>query len=177
MGMDNSLEKRFSKVRFIISDVDGVLTDGKITIDNEHKEIQHYSVLDGMGLTLARENDIGVIFISGRLSEATSKRLKDLGVRDVYQGVDAKGALVDDLLAKRGMQKEEICALGDDLADLSLFRRCGLAVAVSNAVEEVKTQAQWTTQRSGGNGALREVVDKILKAKGLWPKVLQRFSS
>ena len=171
------LKKKLSKIRLVVSDVDGVLTDGKITMDDQRREIRNFHVLDGMGLRMAKEFGVELVFISGRFSTAVSERLKDLGIEHVYQEVDRKGPFLEKLLAKRHLSKEAVCSIGDDLSDLPLFDRCGVAVAVANAVSEVQDRARWTTKRAGGNGALREILDEILKAKGLWPKVLARFSS
>ena len=170
------LKKKLAKVRLIASDIDGVLTDGRITMDDHRCEIRNFHVQDGMGLRLAKEFGVDLVFISGRVSVAASERLKDLGIDHVYQEVDQKGSFLERLLAERHIQKDEVCAVGDDLSDLPLIDCSGLAVAVSNAISEVKEKAQWTTKRSGGDGALREIVDEILKAKGLWPRVMERFS-
>lgn len=172
----NDLENKLSKIRLIASDIDGVLTDGKITMDDQRREIRNFHVLDGMGLRLAKEFGLELVFISGRFSAAVSERLKDLGIEHVYQEVDHKGPFLERILVERRLKREAVCAVGDDLSDLPLFHRSGVAVAVSNAVNEVKEAAQWTTTRCGGDGALREIVDGILKAKGLWPKVMARFS-
>ena len=176
MAKSNGIKRKLARVRLIASDIDGVLTDGTIALDDDHREIRHFNAQDGMGVRLAKEFGVEMVFISGRISGAAEKRLSDLGIRHVYQDVEEKGALLDSILAKRGLKREDVCAVGDDLADLPLFDRSGVAVAVGNAVAEVKTKAQWTTRRCGGEGALREVVDGILKAKGLWPKVMARFN-
>ena len=177
MYTTNHMKSKFAKIRLIASDIDGVLTDGKITLDDDHREIRHFSAQDGMGLRLAKDFGLDLVFISGRPSGAAVQRLKELGIEQVFQQIDDKGPVLEKVLAQHGLKRDEVCAVGDDLADLSLFERSGVSVAVSNAVTEVKAKASWTTQRNGGDGALREVVEKILKAKGLWPRVLQRFSS
>lgn len=171
-----SLAKRLAKIRLIASDIDGVLTDGRITLDEEGREIRNFNAQDGMGLRLAKDFGVDLVFISGRPSGAAIKRLKDLGIVQVFQKIDDKGPVLEKILTRQGLKQDEVCAVGDDLADLPMFARSGVSVAVGNAVADVKEKAQWTTQRSGGEGALREVVEEILKAKGLWPRVLQRFS-
>src|SRR3989338_4465737 len=170
----DTLKEKLAKVRLIASDIDGVLTDGKITMDDQRREIRNFHVLDGMGLRLAKEFGIDLVFISGRFSQAVSERLKDLGVEHVYQEVERKGPFLEKILNERHVKKQAACAVGDDLSDLALFERCGVATAVANAVSEVKEKAHWTTKRCGGDGALREIVDEILKARGLWPKVVAR---
>ena len=172
----SSIKKKLVKIQLIVSDIDGVLTNGKITMDDDHREIRNFHVQDGMGMKLAQEFGVDFVFISGRVSMASGKRLKDLGVRHVYQDIREKGVVLEKILAQRHLRREEVCAVGDDLPDLSLFDRAGVAVAVANAVEDVKSKAHWTTQHRGGDGALREIVDEIFKAKGLWSKVLARFS-
>ncbi len=169
------LQKKMAFVQLIVSDIDGVLTDGKITIDDDNREIRNFNVLDGMGLRLAKEFGLDLVFISGRLSRASALRLKNLGIERVHQDVENKGQVLDGILSECCVHRSQVCAVGDDLADLALFARAGVSVAVANAVSEVKEKAQWTTRRGGGDGALREIVETILKAKGLWPKVMDRF--
>ena len=171
------LQKKLAKVCLIVSDMDGVLTDGKIVMNDDAGETRHYNVQDGMGMKLAQEFGLEWVFISGKLSHASAKRLASLGVRHVYQDVEEKGRLLDSLLTERRMKHNQICAVGDDLADISMFNRSGVAIAVANAVNEVKAKAHWTTRKAGGDGALREIVDEILKAKGLWSRVLARFGA
>ncbi len=159
----------------IVSDMDGVLTDGKIVMNDDAGETRHFNVQDGMGMKLAQEFGLEWVFISGKLSHASAKRLASLGVRHVYQDIEEKGGIVDRILAEHGLKHDQICAVGDDLPDIAMFQRSGVAVAVANAVDDVKAKADWTTRKAGGDGALREIVDAILKAKGLWPRVLARF--
>ncbi len=172
----NSLKGKLARIKAIASDIDGVLTDGNVYLGDDGKARYSFSVQDGMGLRLAMEQGLEFIFISGRMSKAAARRLKGLGVRHVFQDVQDKGPVLEQWAKARRLKREEICAIGDDLADLPLFNRSGVGVAVCNAVQELKAKADWVTRTGGGNGALREIVEGVLKAKGLWQEVLAGFA-
>ncbi len=150
----------------LILDLDGVLTSGDIVWDSEGKEIKIFNVLDGMGLKLLEERGVKIVIISGRKSRATEMRMRDLGLKNVYQGVNDKLSLAEKLASESGVSPEEICFLGDDLNDLPLMKWVGFPVAVRNAVKEVKKVAKYITTREGGKGAVREVVDLIIALSG-----------
>ncbi len=171
----DSLKGKLAKIKAIASDIDGVLTDGNLYLGDDGKARYSFSVQDGMGLRLAMEQGLEFVFISGRMSKAAARRLKGLGVRHVFQDVEDKGPALEQWAKARRLKPEQICAVGDDLADLPLFDKSGVRVAVQNAVQELKAKAHWVTRRDGGNGALREIVEGILKAKGLWQEVLAGF--
>lgn len=151
-----------NKIRMFILDVDGVLTTGEIVWDSEGREIKVFNVLDGMGLKLLERRGIKVVIISGRISLATGVRMRDLDIREVYQGVNDKLSLAKELASKYEIPREEICFIGDDLNDLPLMEWVGFPVAVKNAVKEVKRIAKYITTCEGGKGAVREVVDLII---------------
>ncbi len=154
------------RIRMLILDLDGVLTSGDIVWDSEGKEIKIFNVLDGMGLKLLEERGVKIVIISGRKSRATEMRMRDLGLKNVYQGVSDKLSLAEKLASESGVSPEEICFLGDDLNDLPLMKWVGFPVAVRNAVKEVKKVAKYITTREGGKGAVREVVDLIIALSG-----------
>ena len=168
-----------SRVRIVALDVDGVLTDNGIWIGplaGERVELKRFDIQDGLGVRLLRTAGIPVIWLSGRRSEATAMRGKELQVDEVLQvpGPEKLEAL-DQVRSRRGLAWEDLAYVGDDLADLQVMRRVGLPIAVANAVPEIRAVADCVTAASGGHGAVREVADALLKARGVWPEMLERY--
>ena len=169
------------RVRLLGLDVDGVLTDNGIflgPVDGQPVELKRFDIQDGLGHVLMREAGIPVVWVSGRYSEATSARARELRIDEVLQ-VPGAGKLeaFGEVLERRGVGWDEAAFVGDDLADLRVLRRVGLPIAVANAVPEVKAVATYVTRAAGGHGAVREVVEAILKARGLWSELLERYFS
>lgn len=169
------------RVRLLGLDVDGVLTDNGIfvgPVDGQPVELKRFDIQDGLGHVLMRAAGIPVVWVSGRHSEATSARARELRIEEVLQ-VAGSGKLeaFGELLARRGVGWEEAAFVGDDLADLQVLRRVGLPIAVANAVAEVKAVAAFVTRAPGGHGAVREVIEALLKARGLWSELLERHFS
>ena len=168
-----------ARIRLLALDVDGVLTDNGIYIgpvDGQPVELKRFDIQDGLGQVLMRTAGIPVVWVSGRHSEATSMRARELRVEEVLQvrgpeKLEAFGAL----LARHGIAWEDAAFVGDDLADLQMLRRVGLPIAVANAVDDVKAVAKYVTGARGGHGAVREVVEALLKARGLWADLLERY--
>jgi len=170
-----------SRVRLVGLDVDGVLTDNGIfvgPVDGRPVELKRFDIQDGIAHVLMRAAGIPVVWVSGRFSEATAVRARELPVDELLQvgGPDKLDAF-GDLLARRGIGWDEAAFVGDDLADLQVLRRVGLPIAVANAVNEVKALASYVTRAPGGHGAVREVVEVLLKARGLWDGLLERYFS
>jgi 3-deoxy-D-manno-octulosonate 8-phosphate phosphatase (KDO 8-P phosphatase) len=167
------------RVRLLGLDVDGVLTDNGVYIGpvaGERVELKRFDIQDGLGLILLRTAGLPVAWISGRSSEATSLRAAELRVSDVIQVPGPrKAAAFGELLARRGIGWEDVAFVGDDLADLPVLRRVGLPIAVANACEDVKSVATHVTKASGGHGAVREVVEALLRARGEWSEILDRY--
>jgi 3-deoxy-D-manno-octulosonate 8-phosphate phosphatase (KDO 8-P phosphatase) len=167
------------RLRIVGLDVDGVLTDNGIfvgPVDGHVVELKRFDIQDGLGHVLMREAGLPVVWVSGRHSEATSARARELRVEEVLQvagprKLEAFGALLE----RRGIAWADAAFVGDDLADLQLLRRVGLPIAVANAVAEVKAAAAFVTRASGGHGAAREAMETILKARGHWPELLERY--
>ncbi|MEO5358695.1 MAG: HAD-IIIA family hydrolase [Nitrospirae bacterium YQR-1] len=159
-------------VRLLILDVDGVLTDGKITFDGDGREIKSFNVRDGHGIVLFREMVGHVAIITGRVSEAVLKRAKELGINDVYQKCKDKVKPYEELKAKYNLRDEECAYVGDDIVDIPLLRRVGFSVTVCDGAAEAMAVSSYVTGSTGGNGAVREVCEVILKAKGLWDKII-----
>lgn len=160
---------RAKAIRLLILDVDGVLTDGRLVYGPAGEELKVFHVQDGLAIVAAQRSGLIVAVISGRASPAVSRRMADLGVLEVHQGTDDKEAVLDTLLRRRRVTPQETAYMADDLPDLPLLRRVGLALAPTNAAAEVKRVAHWVGRRPGGEGAVREAVEAILRARGSWP--------
>ena len=171
MPMDDQLKK----IRCLLLDVDGVLTDGKLHFGSDGAEFKTFDVQDGHGIAMALRAGLLVGFVSGRPSKATETRAADLGVKILYQSPVNKMDMVNQIKAQHGLNDEEICFVGDELVDLPVLRRVGLAVAVPNAVAEVKASVHYTTRRPGGDGAVREIIEMILKATDQWETVTAKY--
>lgn len=161
---------QLKKINVLVMDVDGVLSDGKIIVDANGVESKNFDVQDGMGIVLLRQCGMKTGIISARQSEVVKHRAHDLSIDQVFVGVYPKITAYEQMIKAFGVQDEEVCFIGDDVVDLKVMQRVGFAVAVDNAVFEVKKAAHYVTKRSGGNGAVREVIELIIKAKGLWTK-------
>jgi 3-deoxy-D-manno-octulosonate 8-phosphate phosphatase (KDO 8-P phosphatase) len=168
-----ALSDKIKKIKAVVCDVDGVLTEGKIIYDSEGREIKNFNVQDGMGLGALRKMGFKLAIISSRNSKVVAPRAKELKFHHTYVGVEPKLKAYTDLLKKLNMKDEELCFIGDDLADLRIMERVGLAVAVANAVPEIKKVAHYVTKKYGGDGAVRESAELILKGQGLWAKFLK----
>lgn len=167
--------ERASRVSLLVLDVDGVLTDGRIVYADYGDELKFFDVQDGAGLVFWNRVGLRSAVITARTSRLMKRRAKELRVDVLAQGQLLKLPAYEQLLKRLRASDEQVCAIGDDLMDLPILRRAGLAVAVSNAVDEVKAVAHYVTRRAGGRGAVREVVDLILKTKGVWDEIMQRY--
>jgi len=169
------IEDRARKVKVVLIDVDGVLTDGKMIYGNYGDELKAFDVQDGLGIQLLKAANIYIFIITGRFSKIILKRAKELKVSEVFQNVNDKLKLYEKLKRKLKLADENFCCIGDDLLDLPLIKRAGLSCAVSNAQEEVKEKAHYITSRAGGCGAVREVINIILKSQNKWKEVTAKF--
>jgi len=163
------------RVRLIVSDVDGVLTDGRITFDDQGGETKSFHVRDGSGVKYALRAGVGFAVITGRRSPIVDRRMAELGVEDVTQGARDKSPAFEELLARKGLRADETAYVGDDLVDLPILRRVAFAVAVPDAVAEVREAAHYVTACAGGRGAIREVVEIVLRARGRWEDIVARY--
>lgn len=150
-------------IKLIAMDVDGVLTDGSIIYGAGDLEIKVFYVKDGQGITLARRAKIEIAFITSRVSDALIKRAKDLGVIEVHQGVKDKWECLKKIIKRYNITPKEVAYIGDDIIDIPVMKKVGFPVAVADAVEEVKNIAKYITKTPGGRGAVREVIEMILK--------------
>lgn len=167
--------EKAKKLKLLILDVDGVLTDGKLFFDNLGNEYKSFHARDGHGIKLLRQTGVEVAVISGRKSGSVALRMKNLGIELVYQGHENKLAAFYEVIEKTGITPEQAAHVGDDLLDLPIMTRVGLAIAVSDANFAVKQQADWCTTLAGGHGAVREVCDFIMQAQGHFDAILNAY--
>ncbi|MDF1795930.1 MAG: HAD-IIIA family hydrolase [Coxiellaceae bacterium] len=149
-------------IQLLILDVDGVLTDGKVYLSADGDEQKCFYVQDGMGMVNLIRADIPIAIISGRSSGSVTRRMQELGVKHVFQGIENKLPVFEQLIKKLNISADQVAYVGDDTPDLSIMLHVGYKIAVANAVAEVRSIADWITQRNGGEGAVREVCDWIL---------------
>ncbi len=176
MNADAEVKERAGRITLLILDVDGVLTDGRIIYTDEGRELKFFHVRDGHGIKMVQRVGIEVALISGRASAAVTARARDLEISCVYQGVRDKVEALEQLQDALAVPREHIATVGDDLVDLPLMTRVGLAVAVTDAPIEVQEAAHWVTTLPGGRGAVREVCELLLQARGLWQSLVADFS-
>ena len=170
-----SLTEVCSKIELILSDVDGVMSDGGIQIVDDGQQIMKFHIRDGMGVRLWRETGRRFGIVTGRKLESIRRRAADLWLDIVRLGIDDKLPEVDALAAEFGLTRDQVCYIGDDLLDLATIKAVGMGVAVADAVEDVRRAATYVTSVRGGQGAVREVVELILKNTGRWDDVLKRY--
>ncbi len=167
--------ERLASIDLLIMDVDGVLTQGEVIYTDTGDQIKIFSVKDGLGLRLLMDAGIQTAIVTGRSAGALDARVKNLGIPYLLHGVSDKAAALSELVAQSGIPAHRIAFIGDDLPDLPIMKRVGVAIAVADAVPEVIERAAITTNRPGGKGAVRETCEAILKAKGLWETAIETF--
>ncbi len=160
---------RAARIRLLVLDVDGVLTDGRLEYGAAGEGPKRFFVQDGLALVAARRAGLSIAVISGRASAAVTRRLSELGISEVHQGIGDKLAVLDALMDRNKVKPGEVAVMGDDLPDLPLMRRAGFALAPADAVPEVRRAAGWVARRPGGAGAVRDAVEMLLKARKAWP--------
>ena len=170
-----SLAARLKRVKLFLTDVDGVMTDGTV-IMGQGVELKRYDIQDGLGIMMLRFNGIKTGWISARPSTATEARAADLKIDFLEQPKHGKVEAVEQILAKCSLSWADACFVGDDIVDIAVFRKVGLAVAVANARPVAKAEAHLVTKASGGYGAVREVIEKILQAQGKWKATVENFA-
>lgn len=163
-------------IDWLILDVDGVMTDGTLYFSDNGSEMKGFSVQDGHGLKLWKRTGKNVAVITGRMSGVVDSRCADLGIEYVYQGAKNKISVLDEHLKITNSKYENVCYIGDELVDIPVFHKVGLAVAVANSVQETIDNADLVTEKQGGYGAVREITDFLLKLQGSWPEVTKRYN-
>jgi 3-deoxy-D-manno-octulosonate 8-phosphate phosphatase (KDO 8-P phosphatase) len=165
---DEAFARRCRALRLVLSDVDGVMTDGSILLLPDGTEAKAFNIRDGLGVVLAHAAGLRTGILSGRHSEATARRAAELGMAVVRQGVRDKTAGLREVLAEQDLEPHEVAYIGDDVNDLPVFTEVGLSAAPADAPMEVRLQAFMVTEAAGGRGCLREFVEAILRARGSW---------
>ena len=173
--MTDKLKANFADIQLLAMDVDGVLTDGTLVINSNGSESKFFNSMDGHGIRMWQRAGLEVALISGRASEPTRRRAEQLQIEYLFQDCHDKLPVFEKLLEQLGLSPEKAAYIGDDLTDLPAIRYAGFGVAVANAVDEVKQYADYVTTRSGGSGAVREVIEYILKNSGRWQKLIKRY--
>ena len=168
-------DDKLMRIKLLAMDCDGVLTRGDITYTELGDESKVLNILDGLGLSIARRAGLVTAIVTGRRSEALARRARELGVAELYQGCRNKAAAMLELRARYRLQIDEVAFIGDDINDLLAFRECGFRIAVSNASEDVKAQADYITECSGGTGAVREVIERMLRGQGKWSAGVEAY--
>ena len=169
------MRERAKKVKMLILDIDGVMTDGGIIYDTRGNELKCFNVLDGMGFVLLGQAKIKVALITAKGSKVVLRRARDIGAVEVKQNAIDKLTAFRQILKKHGLSAKDICFMGDDLLDLPVMKRAGLSVAVPGACPEVKRAARYVTKKEGGKGAVREVIEVILRAQNKWHKLIGKY--
>ena len=173
--MRRDVAARARKIRLLVMDVDGVLTDGRMVLSDRGDELKMFHTHDGIGLALAHRAGLKTAMVTGETSPIAKARGEKLGVGTVLLGARRKGDVVDALLAEHGLSPDALAYVGDDLLDLPALQRAGLAVTVADAVADVKAVAHVVTKAAGGHGAVRECVELLLRAQGVWDTVYRAF--
>ena len=166
---------RAKKIKLVIFDVDGVMTDGGLTIGDDGQEYKTFNTQDGLGMKLLKASGVQMAIITGRTSNVVKQRSESTGVAHFYQGVDDKLVAFNDLIAKLNMKPEQVAFMGDDVVDMPPMLRCGLSVSVPAAPESVKSRAHYVTVREGGRGAVRELCELIMQAQGTFDSQMAPF--
>ena len=174
---EKSLRDRLARVQLLLLDVDGVLTDGGVTWTNDGIEQKTFSIRDGLGIRLWQQAGGRTGIITGRSSRVVQLRAEELGIGIVRQGIGDKLEAATAVLAEHGLGWEQAAFVGDDLPDLPVVMRCGVGVAVADACPELVAAATLVTRRPGGRGAVREVIERLLEARGQWDAIVHRFAA
>lgn len=169
------IAERVAKIRLLLLDVDGVLTDGSIIYSDHGEEVKHFHVRDGSGLKFWRDAGNRVAVLSGRSSQAVTKRAAELQIDPVVQGRNDKRTAWHEILQATGFAADQVCMVGDDLPDLPVMLQCGVSATVADAAPEVMAAADYVSPRAGGRGAVRDIIEWLLKGQGHWDNLLGQF--
>ncbi|MDP2152739.1 MAG: HAD family hydrolase [Methylotenera sp.] len=170
-----ALSERLKNIRLLVLDVDGVMTDGGLTIGDDGQEYKTFHAHDGLGMKLLKATGVNLAIITGRTSEVVKKRAESTGVAHFYQGAEDKLATLQDLMKLSGLEAAQCAFMGDDVVDLPPMLQCGLAIAVPDSPDLLLKHAHYVTQKQGGRGAVREVCELIMQAQGTFDGQMARF--
>lgn len=174
LKLEEVIEKA-KKIKLLLLDVDGVLTDGRIIYDSLGRDMKFFDVHDGMGVFLLKKAGIPTILITAKGSKAIKPRARDMKIDKVYADISPKSSVLDKILKDYKIDADEVCFVGDDLVDLCLLKKVGFPVAVNNALDEIKRVCAYVTSKTGGRGAVREAAELLLKAQGKWEEVIESY--
>ncbi len=173
--MEESLINKIKKIKVLLLDVDGVLTDGRIIYDSRGRDSKFFDVHDGMGVYLLKKSGIPAVLITAKGSRAIKPRAKDMQIDIVFEDVSPKTSVLEKICKIYKVSPEELCFVGDDLVDLCLMKKVGFPAAVANAAPEIKNASVYVTSKNGGRGAVRELAELILKTQGKWDEALKAY--
>ena len=173
--MKKNIKEKLKEIKLLILDVDGVMTDGRIIMDNEGKEIKNFDVRDGHGIKILQRYGIKVAILTGRKSKVVEYRAKDLEINDVYQGAFNKKDVFKKILEQHKLSASAVAFLGDDIVDIPVLKSVGFSAAVVDAIDVVKKSVDYITWQKGGQGAVREICEMILQAQGKWPEIAAKY--
>ncbi len=172
---NEEIQEKLRPIRLLLLDVDGVLTDGAITIDDRGVEAKNFNVKDGHWLRLVMELGIEVILATGRVSKALEYRARELGIAEVHQGARNKVQIYEEIIERKGLLPKEVAFIGDDVVDIPLLKRVGFAATVADASEVVKGYVHYVAKSAGGKGAVREICELMIRAQDKWPAIVARY--
>jgi 3-deoxy-D-manno-octulosonate 8-phosphate phosphatase (KDO 8-P phosphatase) len=175
--ISTAVRKKAKAIKLLLLDVDGVLTDGRIILDDRGVETKHFDVRDGQGIVLLMRAGIEVGLITARSSKAVRYRAKELGLRIVHQGIRNKATTYAEIRRQSGLAETEIAYIGDDIGDLSILHRVGLAVAVQDGCQELFQSVDYVTEKPGGRGAVREIAELLLKVQNKWDTSAKKLAN
>ena len=173
--MEKNIQAKLKKIKMLILDVDGVMTDGRIIMDDSGREIKFFDVRDGHGLKMIQRYGITIALLTGRKSKVVLHRANDLGIKEVYQGALNKKDVLGKILKKHGLPASSIAYLGDDIVDIPVLKQVGFSAAVADALDVVKKSVDYVTKCRGGRGAVRELCELILQGQGKWREVAAKY--
>lgn len=173
--LDADVTQRFARIRLLSLDVDGVLTDGRLYFTDAGMELKTFSSQDGHALKMLQDSGVPVAIITGRSSRLVTRRARELGIRHVFQGARDKRMAFDALLRQTGLDADDVAHVGDDIPDLPVLRRAGLAIGVANQNPAMAKYVHYVTEAAGGAGAVREICELILRCQGRWDSALARY--
>lgn len=173
--MKKKLQEKLKKIKILMLDVDGVMTDGRVIMDDDGRQLKNFNVRDGHGLKMIQRYGIDVVILTGRKSEVVNHRAKDLGIKEVYQGALDKKEVFEKILKKNDLTADFVAYMGDDVIDIPVLRQVGFSAAPADAEDVVKKSVDYVTEKKGGNGAVRELCEIILQAQGKWPEIAEKY--
>ncbi|MDP2854941.1 MAG: HAD-IIIA family hydrolase [Smithellaceae bacterium] len=173
--LKKEIQGKLKKIKMLVLDVDGVMTDGSIIMDSDGREMKNFNVRDGHGLVMIQRHGMQVAILTGRTSAVVDHRARDLKITEVYQGALNKKEIFAQILKKNNLTPETIAYMGDDIVDIPVLKMVGFSVAVADALELVKKTVDYVTVNRGGQGAVREICEMLLMAQGHWPEVAARY--